>query len=1844
MQAHSLGSRGIIFSLILTCFIVAANSTSVQAAEGERWIDLKITDAVYDKSSNLLYAATQSASPQYAQSVVVINPSNLNILASVLLPAVANIVKLSDDGNYLYAAVRAVPSTIYQIDARQMRIEYQYSPEHPDLVGDSKIYDILPVPGPTGRLAISFSDVWGNFEGTALFDGSNRLPHMLDFWDGAATLLPGPAPGVLYGYCSFSTAFTIARVGYSDAGLELLGEPIPGMAWGFHRQLEVHQGLLYASNGTIANVETGTTEGLFLGRDVAKGFAIDEGSGVIYFADYYQNRLRYLAFDIHTFLPIGDILPALDTIEIHKLLITNAGDLVVVGEGSRLLFTPTTALAPYKPVLMPSVEQVSAGLRLLRAPADDLAADPINHRLYFVVSSPIVGLGNSVFSLDPQSGKVSEPTFAGSVPTIPAVSSGGHYLYVSLNGEGAIQRFRLPELIPDAEIKLGLNTSYLASSIGDGSFLKAAQILPLPANEESFAVVQSIGAWAVAEQYDSLAVYDGTVRRTKVLDRALLDPPNCAIAISADNRKIYGLNTESSSGEFSKIALTPDGLTLEETFMNVASMHYEKMRCDGDWCITQSGALFDPLQVKRLGMLPGGGHIIPDRARNRLYVLVRTEEGRNFTEYDAENMTPLRRAALPISGVVINFVRWSENGFAAVTEEGIWLISTDVLAAVSAGSGPIITMNGPHRQVNVAARRMVYDRARQLIYATVPANVTGTTDLDFYVLLGFASGHINANTVIALDPATGQVVKSIVVGSDPGALDISDDGKYLYVGLTTGNAVVRIDLNRWERDRFYRVPGGPNFIKVRPGHPEEYAISFGPGIADEAFGGGGFPYDMGVWLHQSGQPLPTAALPGSSYRIGLFTDTDSLVAAGLTYQTTVTKLRITPSGLAADPLPEYRSLDTTPFALAGNRLFGRMGKIADSYSLRFLEELTEYGAAVPVPDEGRIYYLRRNGVRVYDWNTRRIIGLLPLEYDPFGEDPYYSEMMYCGPKCLAVRNVASITLLNTDYIQWEEPISRQGTRIGDGILRFQIRMSDMKFDSKRNVLYVATPAEEGSLGNSVVPINPSTGQILDPIYVGTFPTKMALNGDKDRLYIGTRGTREIQMVDLRSRRKTATIPVPQINARESYWAEGIDVRPGTQNVLGLTTNDGEAWLNWRAMMIGSDGRMLPSWAPNVFPNYLIGQTVFFSPSGSRLQAIGYDEGMSGMWSLPVISSGVQYEPQKAQYQRGPMAHCSGLIFASNGNVYDGETMEARGSVEVPAFESPDFDNAVACDEAHDRLYYIRTSMQGDAALHSYQLTTRTLLQTRELPSLAGRGAVAKMEALGNRGVAYWTSNNADYNGPYVERDPEDELFIAMDPVSGGTIDLSLAPGGAANFSTSGSEDSFIGGFSSTAVKFGNTPYGTAVFSYKVNGVTVSEAGVPATPPTTHARIFIDYRSDASAIPAHSSAGTIDINTGIAVVNSGTTTANVTYALRDVNGDTITVGAGTIAGTSHFAKFIDQFGDIAAGFALPDDFQTAIQFGSLDISSDQPLSILAVRMTTNQRNDVLYTTTPVADLTHVLSEDPIYFAQFADGGGYTSSLILLNTSAGAESGSLQILDNNGEPITVNPVGSTPASSFDYSIPAGGVFLLRTDGFAANTRVGWVRLTPDAGTSTPVGSGIFGYNPGTVLVSESGAPSAISTTHARIYVDLSGNHNTGLAIANLEDTAAEISIIAYQNDGVTEMGSSGRPLPLAANGHGAKFANELVDGLPDGFIGVLDVRSATPFAALTLRSLYNERNDFLMTTFPVADANRPVPSPIIFPHIVDGAGYTTEFILISAGQEAATTLSFYNDSGEPIEFGY
>jgi hypothetical protein len=141
------------------------------------------------------------------------------------------------------------------------------------------------------------------------------------------------------------------------------------------------------------------------------------------------------------------------------------------------------------------------------------------------------------------------------------------------------------------------------------------------------------------------------------------------------------------------------------------------------------------------------------------------------------------------------------------------------------------------RQIALPTRDLVYDRFRRRVYASVPS-----------------TGGRLGNSITAIDPLTGEIGPPIFVGSEPGRLALSADGRYLYVALDGAAAVRRVDLAAQTADLQFSLGGddfGPYYVgdmEVSPDDPQAVAISlFNKGLG---------PGHAGVAVYDNGVPRP----------------------------------------------------------------------------------------------------------------------------------------------------------------------------------------------------------------------------------------------------------------------------------------------------------------------------------------------------------------------------------------------------------------------------------------------------------------------------------------------------------------------------------------------------------------------------------------------------------------------------------------------------------------------------------------------------------------------------------------------------------------------------------------------------------------------------------------------------------------------------------------------------------------------------------------------------------------------------------------------------------------------------
>jgi hypothetical protein len=217
----------------------------------------------------------------------------------------------------------------------------------------------------------------------------------------------------------------------------------------------------------------------------------------------------------------------------------------------------------------------------------------------------------------------------------------------------------------------------------------------------------------------------------------------------------------------------------------------------------------------------------------------------------------------------------------------------------------------------------------------------------------------------------------------------------------------------------------------------------------------------------------------------------------------------------------------------------------------------------------------------------------------------------------------------------------------------------------------------------------------------------------------------------------------------------------------------------------------------------------------------------------------------------------------------------------------------------------------------------------------------------------------------------------------------------------------------------------------VSGGTVqSQAGIIPTQLATDASMFVDI------VPS------LSRDIGVAFVNPNDTVNVVTLTLRDENGDVAGTPA-TVSVPAHgqVAKFVDElFGSvIAAGFRGSMRMQSTAAFAVIGFRfSGSVFSTLAVSITTPVPGVPTMTlaagSTPNSPLAGTIGGlTAILIPQFALSGGWSTQLVLVNNTGATITGRIDVFDATGKPMPVKLNGQTQ-STFTYSIPAGGTFVL------------------------------------------------------------------------------------------------------------------------------------------------------------------------------------------------------------------
>jgi hypothetical protein len=273
---------------------------------------------------------------------------------------------------------------------------------------------------------------------------------------------------------------------------------------------------------------------------------------------------------------------------------------------------------------------------------------------------------------------------------------------------------------------------------------------------------------------------------------------------------------------------------------------------------------------------------------------------------------------------------------------------------------------------------------------------------------------------------------------------------------------------------------------------------------------------------------------------------------------------------------------------------------------------------------------------------------------------------------------------------------------------------------------------------------------------------------------------------------------------------------------------------------------------------------------------------------------------------------------------------------------------------------------------------------------------------------------------------DSDLHFDTSSGGGAEVPFRIQPQGQFSALSSGT-GGFHLGFAMVVPDEGNlAPSGTAVLFFTPGEFTVATAGVAASASTNLGLLLVNSNPTSKGLAQ---------DTGVAIANPSDTSAiDVVFTLRDGAGKVMATKSfsqlkgSLLAPRGHSSFFVNElFGSMASNF-------TGTM--SIETSSPERVSAVTLLLTTNERNESLFTTLPVA--TPSSSSGIVFFPQLVSGKGYSMQIVLLNLSGAASSGSLNFFSgaesNNGSPLALR-LNDTVSSSFTYTLPAEGVVIFK-----------------------------------------------------------------------------------------------------------------------------------------------------------------------------------------------------------------
>ncbi len=1292
----------------------SANTSPVvpqAATPGITKITLATNDIIYDPARQTIYASVPSGAAGNANNVVRINPATGAIGPAVTSGSNPGRLALSGDNQFLYVGLDG-SNTIRRFDLQSSSTASEFSLGLGSFGSPNRAEEIEVLPGQPQAVAVALNGQEGTHQGVAIYDNgvarTNKAPqipenNVIEFAGNATTL---------FGYNTTNTEFGLHRLAVDANGITPVST-ISNMIKG-NADIRFDGGRLFASNGIVFDPQAGAVVGAFKLPPVVNTMVPDAANNRVYFiaAADTDPFVSLWAFDLQTFLPVGKVALTGLTGQPSRLIRCGPSGLAVRTSDNQVFLIQLSAIQPIAPTTLPSPTLGADAVIKLQLPANDLVFDPGTQKVYASVPGNVAGIGNSIVPIDPNTGNASAPVFVGSGPNKLAVSDNNQFLYAGLDGSGGVRRFDLQSQALGPQFSLGFSQF--------NGHLTAFDIEVQPGNASVLAI--SLKNQAFSSAFHGVSVFDNGVKRSK----SIPDFIGSNWIEFGSSSVLYGVG---GFAELIKASVDGTGVSVTQQTNNV--VFGGDFAFEAGTMYVNNGQIVNPETASVVGAFPISGPVVSHAAANRVYYLDWSPgEPAVIFAFHSSTFVPVAFLAIPdIVGTPDSFIRWGSDGLAFRTTGGqVFFLHTSSMHPYPTDTPTLTTRSDGIREFSLLANDIAYNPADKLIYATVPS-VVGSF----------------GNSIAAINPTTGLVGQPVFIGSEPYKLAIADTGNVLYTTLAGAPRVRKFDLTT-------KTPGnqfglGSDFIDgpfygenlaVAPGNPDMVAVST---YLLPILGG------TGVLLTNNGVILPNSTLGESLAFSGshLYTYTSDTTEFGLR------KLAINSNGLSeVNFVTNLVNGFGQRIVAANGRIYGSDGAVAEADSVTLAGKFfrTDPGVWVaPDPANNRVYFLGIHDVlstslliTAFDTRTFLQVGSLTLNNVRASDVAPVTFIRY-GTDGLAFTTtngkiffLSTSMIVPTDATPVPTPI-----QVTPEIKQLPLTTRGLVYNSTDGMIYASVPSRTDgfnqliSFGNSIVPINPQTGTMGQPVHVGSEPKKLIITPNNQHIYAALDGAGAVARVDMAT--KTVGLRFSLGNdapSRGPRFVEDMQVAPGTVSTLAISRMHKNGIPRHVGVAIYDHGVQRPTTTSTEFPSHFDNNNAIeYSSSSSTIYGYSLESTIQHYHKLTVTASGVQVTTTiQNPFNVADFVFDNGSLYATSGQVINPETAAVVGT-----FSGLSSGNQLVIPESStDRIYFLDDNLNGSVTIRVYKQSTRALIGTMSVPNV--RGFVASFIRWGTNGLAF----------------------------------------------------------------------------------------------------------------------------------------------------------------------------------------------------------------------------------------------------------------------------------------------------------------------------------------------------------------------------------------------------------------------------------------------------------------------------------------------------------------------------